>query len=146
MDSSMMPAPAPATTQGALSGYTTVDTDQLATKIIGQPVYDGTDAKADNLGNISDLVVNKDGSIAAVVVGVGGFLGIGQKQVAVNFTSLQLTVAADDTKRFVIQTTKDELTSAPDFKTVDTTPSQAASDMSTSSLAVDQTMSSSSAM
>jgi hypothetical protein len=81
-----------------------------------------------------------------VVVGVGGFLGIGQKQVAVNFTSLQLTVAADNTKRFVIQTTKDELTSAPDFKTVDTTPSQAASDMSTSSLAVDQTMSSSSAM
>jgi len=115
------------------SGYPRVDTDQLATKIIDQPVYDGTDANADNLGKINDLVVNGDGHIAAVVIGVGGFLGLGEKQVAVDFTALQLLVASDNTKRFVVKTSKDELTNAPDFKTVDTTPSQAASDMSMSS-------------
>ena len=126
------------------AGYTQVDTDRLATKIIGQPVYDGTGANADNLGKITDLVLSGNGQVAAVVIGVGGFLGLGEKQVAVDFGALQLAVASDNTKRFVVQTTKDELTSAPDFKTVDTTPSQAASDMSMSSGA-DQTTSSSSA-
>jgi hypothetical protein len=127
------------------SGYTQVDTDQLATKIIGQPVYDGPDTTADNLGNINDLVVNGDGSIAAVVIGVGGFLGIGEKQVAVDFGALQVVLAADNTKRFVVKTSKDELTAAPDFKTVDKSPSEAVSDMSMSSSAADQTSAMSSA-
>ena len=152
MESSIMPssqaassaAPAPRSPVTITSGYSQVDTDQLATKIIGQPVYDGTEANADNLGKINDLVVNGDGSIAAVVVGVGGFLGLGEKQVAVDFSALQLVVAADNTKRFVVKTTKDELTSAPDFKTTDTTPSQAASDMSMGSSATSQEITSSS--
>jgi len=116
-----------------LSGYTQVDTDQLATKIIGQPVYDGPNQDSDNLGDINDLVVNGNGDIAAVVIGVGGFLGLGEKQVAVDFSSLKVVLAADNTKRFVIQTTKDELTNAPDFKTVDKPASEAVSDMSMSS-------------
>ena len=49
-------------------------------------------ANANNLGKINDLVLNKDGGIAAVVIGVGGFLGIGEKQVAVDFHALQWTV------------------------------------------------------
>ena len=126
------------------SGYTQVDTDQLATKIIGQPVYDGSDDKADNVGKISDLVLNGNGDVAAVVIGVGGFLGLGEKEVAVDFSALQVVVATDGTKRFVVKTSKDELTSAPDFKTVDVPPSQAVSDMSMSSGA-DQASSSSSA-
>ena len=67
-----------------------------------------------------------------------------EKQVAVDFSALQLVVASDNTKRFVVKTTKDELTNAPDFKTVDTTPSQAASDMSMSSSSSDQSAASSS--
>lgn len=152
IESSVMPSsseptvatPSPRKPITISSGYSRVDTDQLATKIIGQPVYDGTDANADNLGKINDLVVNGDGSIAAVVIGVGGFLGLGEKQVAVDFSALQLVVASDNTKRFVVKTTKDELTNAPDFKTVDTTPSQAASDMSMSSSSSDQSAASSS--
>ena len=152
IESSMMPSsseaaittPSPRKPITISSGYSRVDTDQLATKIIGQPVYDGTEADADNLGKINDLVVNGDGSIAAVVIGVGGFLGLGEKQVAVDFSALQLVVASDNTKRFVVKTTKDELTNAPDFKTVDTTPSQAASDMSMSSSSNDQPAASSS--
>lgn len=71
---------APRTPFNISSGYQRVDTDQLATKIIGQPVYDGVDDKADNLGKISDLVLNGNGDVAAVVIGVGGFLGLGEKQ------------------------------------------------------------------
>lgn len=131
MDSSMMSSSAAADTTSAtsarspvdiLSGYTTVDTDRLATKIIGQPVYDGTGTDANNLGKISDLVLDENGQVAAVVVGVGGFLGIGEKQVAVDFSALQFQIAADNTERYVLQTTKDQLTQAPDFKTVDDNP------------------------
>jgi sporulation protein YlmC with PRC-barrel domain len=120
------------------AGYTQVDTDRLASKIIGSPVYDGTAADANNLGKINDLVLDQNGQVAAVVLGVGGFLGIAEKQVAVDFSALQWVVAADNTERFVLQTTKDQLTNAPDFKTVDDQPSGASSapaDASSSAMA-----------
>jgi sporulation protein YlmC with PRC-barrel domain len=101
------------------SGYTRVSTDRLASKIIGQSVYDSTAKDANDLGKITDLVLNHNGDVAAVVLGVGGFLGMGEKEVAVDFSALQWTTAADNTNHFVLQTTKDELTNAPDFKTVD---------------------------
>jgi hypothetical protein len=137
----------PRTPVDILSGYTQVDTDRLASKIIGSPVYDGPAADANNLGNIKDLVLDQNGNIAAVVLGVGGFLGIGEKQVAVDYTALQWTVAADNTERFVLQTTKDDLTNAPDFKTVDDKPADANANGAApaTSTVPDATMSSSSA-
>ena len=110
-----------------LSGYTQVPTDQMATNVIGTHVYDGTAQNANDLGKINDLVLNQNGSIAAVVVGVGGFLGIGEKQVAVDYHALQWEVGPDNNRRFVLQTTKDELASAPDFKTVSANPASGAS-------------------
>lgn len=101
-----------------LSGYTVASTDQMATKIIGAHVYDGAGQDANDLGKINDFVLNQGGGIAAVIVGVGGFLGIGEKQVAVDFHALQWQVGPDNNRRFVLQTTKDELTNAPDFKTL----------------------------
>lgn len=130
------------------AGYTQVDTDRLASKIIGSPVYDGPAADANNLGKINDLVLDQNGQVAAVVLGVGGFLGIAEKQVAVDFGALQWVVAADNTERWVLQTTKDQLSAAPDFKTVDDKPADASNaapaDGAASSSAVDQAMSSSS--
>src|SRR3569623_3906 len=146
MESSMMSSEAPSDTATGrvqiLSGYTTVDTDRLASKIIGQPVYDGKAKDSNNLGNITDLVLGENGQVAAVVVGVGGFLGLGEKQVAVDFTSLQFVVADDNTERYVLQTTKDELTNAPDFKTVDDNPASSAPANGTSCAAPDATTSS----
>ena len=127
-----MAAPTPRTPVQILSGYTRADTDNLATKIIGRPVYDGTGTDANNLGNVTDLVVDQSGNVSAVVLGVGGFLGMGQKQVAVDFAALQWVVADDKTERYVLKTTKDELTQAPDFQAVDDQPGDA-----TTSSAVD---------
>jgi hypothetical protein len=156
MESSMMSsAPASSSTSTTtarsqvdiLSGYTQADTDHLASKIIGSPVYDGTGDKANNLGKITDFIVNENGGIAAVIVGVGGFLGIGEKQVAVDFGALQWTVASDNTHRFVLQITKDQLTNAPDFKTVDASsaPASGPTEPATSSTSMDLTASSSAA-
>ena len=130
MDSSMMSSEMPmdmssmqpAAPFDITTGYNRVDSDRLATRVIGQPVYDGTATDANNLGNINDLVLNETGSVQAVVIGVGGFLGLGEKQVAVDYSSLQWVVAADNTERFVLETTVDQLTAAPDFVTVDDNP------------------------
>lgn len=53
----------------------------------GKSVY-GSDGES--IGSISDVLVSQDGSVNAVIIGVGGFLGIGQKDVAVDMSALQL--------------------------------------------------------
>lgn len=102
-----------------VTGYTQIESDRFVTRIIGQPVYDGTAADANKLGDISDIVVNENGTIAAVIIGVGGFLGIGEKQVAVAYSALTKQLAADNTERYVVETTVEDLTAAPDFVVVE---------------------------
>jgi sporulation protein YlmC with PRC-barrel domain len=97
------------------AGYVAADTDNLGSRLIGQPVYSTSGDDAEEIGNISDLVFDEDGQITAVIIGVGGFLGIGEKSVAVDFQSLEFTLAADNTERWVLPTTADALTAAPDF-------------------------------
>ncbi len=116
-----------------VTGYTQIDGDRFATRIIGAPVYDSGAADANHLGDISDLVVNEDGTIAAVIIGVGGFLGIGEKQVAVAYPALEWVVADDQSERFVVETTVDELTAAPDFVVVEDNPADGTSAPATTS-------------
>ncbi len=97
------------------AGYVAADTDNLGSRLIGQPVYSSAGDDAENIGNIDDIVFSQDGQIEAVVIGVGGFLGIGAKAVAVDFSSLEFTLAADNTERWVLPTTADALNSAPEF-------------------------------
>lgn len=97
------------------AGYVAADTDNLGSRLIGQPVYSSTGDDAEEIGTISDIVFSAEGEITAVVIGVGGFLGIGEKSVAVDFGSLEFTLAADNTERWVLPTTADALTNAPDF-------------------------------
>lgn len=103
-------------------GYVAVDTDNLGTRLIDQPVYSSTGDEAEEIGKISDIVFANDGQITAVVIGVGGFLGIGEKSVAVDFSALEFNRAADNTERWVVPTTAEALTAAPDFVWVDDEP------------------------
>lgn len=102
-----------------VTGYTQIESDKFVTRIIGQPVYDSGAADANHLGDINDLVLDESGNVAAVIIGVGGFLGLGEKQVAVAYPALQQVAAEDGTLRYVVQTTVEELTQAPDFVVVE---------------------------
>jgi hypothetical protein len=73
--------------------------------------------KDEKIGQISDLLVDQQGNIVAAVVGVGGFLGIGQKNVAINFDALNFTKDKDGDPQARLTLTKEELENAPDFKT-----------------------------
>jgi sporulation protein YlmC with PRC-barrel domain len=57
-----------------------------ATKLDGLDVYNPNDEK---IGDISDLILDRSGKIQAVVIGIGGFLGIGEHLVAVPFEQVQ---------------------------------------------------------
>ncbi len=71
--------------------------------------------KHDTIGNINNLVVAQDGSVDAVVIGVGGFLGMGEKNVAVLFDSLSWSVDANGKPVAYLDATTDDLQNAPSF-------------------------------
>jgi sporulation protein YlmC with PRC-barrel domain len=77
-----------------------------------QDVYDQSNNK---IGEITDVLVGKDGQVQAAIVGVGGFLGAGEKDVAVNFNSIRQTMK-NDKVYLTMDTTKDALKKAPGFK------------------------------
>jgi len=88
----------------------------LASKFKGTNVI-GTDDK--KIGDVSDILFDKDGKIEAYVVGVGGFLGIGSKDVALAPSAFQI-VAGDKSKnesdKLRLSMTKDQLKEAANFE------------------------------
>lgn len=85
----------------------------LGSTLIGLKVMGPGD---ESIGSISDLLLDKDGKVIAAVVGVGGFLGIGKKNVAVPFESLTLSRNPDGNEQATVKLAKTELEKAPDFK------------------------------
>ena len=57
-----------------------------ASKVVGLNVYND---KNESLGSINDLLTDKTGNIKAVIIGVGGFLGVGEHLVAVPFDKIK---------------------------------------------------------
>jgi sporulation protein YlmC with PRC-barrel domain len=107
------------------TGYTVVDTDNLVSELIDQTVYTSAGPNAEEIGNISDLVLDAKGQVTAVVIGVGGFLGIGEKNVAVPFDTLEFVIAQDNTERWVLPTTTEALQGAPEFAEEQDDPAEA---------------------
>ena len=98
------------------SGYTIANTDALASRVINAKVYSGTAADAPEIGYVKDLVLGASGQISAVVLGIGGFLGAGERTVAVAYSQVHWTLASDGSLRGALSSTKDALAAAPDFK------------------------------
>jgi hypothetical protein len=86
----------------------------LASAIIGGSVYTPAD---ESVGDVNDLVIKPTGEIEAVVVGVGGFIGIGEKDVAIALNRFTIEPTPDfATTKLVLNATKEELEAAPAFK------------------------------
>lgn len=77
-----------------------------------QDVYDHSDH---SIGKIDDVLVSESGQINALVIGVGGFLGVGEKDVAVPFSAVKHTMK-DKKSYLTLNATKDELKSAQGLK------------------------------
>jgi hypothetical protein len=94
-------------------------TQQQPTEVLGTDFWHtpvlGKDKQ--QIGKIANLVFDHTGHIDLVVIGVGGFIGIGEKEVAVSFDVLKGDVV-NGKHVFQIDATKDELKAAPAYKTL----------------------------
>lgn len=79
-----------------------------ATKLIGAAVYNSENAE---IGTIKDLILEQDGHISAVVLSVGGFLGVGEKDITVPMSELTMGGSG----RATLNMTKDQLAQVPTF-------------------------------
>lgn len=82
-----------------------------ANNLIGMRVQGGQDEK---IGKINDLVIDESGQVSAAVISIGGFLGIGDKVVAVPWRKVRFDGAE---KSALLDMTREELASAPEFRT-----------------------------
>lgn len=79
---------------------------------LGSPIYS---AGGEQMGDVKDVLFDRTGKIQTVVIGVGGFLGLGEKRVAVPFEVV--TYSDDnDVRRIIVPLTKEALQSAPAYK------------------------------
>ncbi len=84
------------------------------TKLIGANVY-GPNEKS--IGDVNDVLIDKDGRVTAIVVGVGGFLGVGEKNVALPFRALNVKrkQSSSTIDKITVSYTKNQLKNAPSF-------------------------------
>ena len=124
---------------GTVSGFQTYDMsadakDLFASDFIGKRIYSaeqdydsfddysyvaaGAEQNWEDLGEINDIVLNRDGEVEAVILGVGGFLGIGEKDVAVDMDSIKFVNEKDNVDDYflVVNTTREMLENAPAFE------------------------------
>ncbi|EJW13156.1 hypothetical protein A33M_0315 [Rhodovulum sp. PH10] len=93
----------------------------LASKFMGTDVIGTDDNK---IGDVSDVLFDKQGKVEALVVGVGGFLGIGQKDIALPLSSFDVIAAKSGSNntssdQLRLSMTKDQLTQLAEFKSKD---------------------------
>lgn len=84
----------------------------LVSNIHEQNIYDPRDNK---LGEVKDLMLDRNGKITAAIISVGGFLGIGEKDVAVAFSEIKAT-ERNNKWWLTMNATKDELKKATGFR------------------------------
>jgi len=81
------------------------------------PIAADDKSKWDDIGEINEILLTRDGKVQSVIVGVGGFLGIGEKDVAVNMSEIRFVPDDGETDDFflVIEATEVGVQDAPSY-------------------------------
>jgi hypothetical protein len=109
-----MSAPGPVTDMFYSGSW--MPTHWRASDAIGQNVYNRANEK---IGDVEEILIDGDGRVLAAVVGVGGFLGMGEHKVAVTYRSFQMTRDASGKAKLVVDIDKTTLKNAPQYKPTD---------------------------
>lgn len=83
----------------------------LASDVYKADVYDAAEHK---IGDVVDLMIDSNGNVTAAIIGVGGFLGVGQKDVAIPFKELKVSTR-NGKDWLVLNRTKEDLKAAPAY-------------------------------
>ena len=98
--------PASATVDSKMAPSATAD----MRKLIGRNIKN---AEGDTIGEIKSIYLNKDGKVDSVMVSVGGFLGVGDREVRIAWSDLKIT---DNGEKVTVNMTKDQLKAKPEYK------------------------------
>lgn len=106
---------ASAQTEGGPVGapLVTVLGSQEVQSILGREVRSTAD---ENMGRIVDALVDGSGTVRAAIIDFGGFLGVGSRKIAVAWTALHFVPAAEKRYGIVLELTRDQVKSAPEYK------------------------------
>jgi sporulation protein YlmC with PRC-barrel domain len=105
-------SPPAATTTKAMPGQAaSADTS----KLIGRNIQN---AQNETIGEIKSIYIGKDGKVDSVMVGVGGFLGVGEREVRLAWSDLTVT---NNGEKVTVNMTKDQLKAKPEYKYSDQT-------------------------
>ena len=117
--------PAPKQTQGQ-AGMQTATTSTVAVKFVNVQPADvmaynllGTDVynnQNENIGEIADMVIDNGKTVRALIISVGGFLGMGERYVSVDPSTVTLVREGEDDMRAIMNTNRDDLQNAPTFE------------------------------
>jgi sporulation protein YlmC with PRC-barrel domain len=87
--------------------------EMRASKLIGTKVVNTAN---ETIGDVNEIVLGKDGKVAAVIIGVGGLLGMGEREVAMNFDSIRMSRDSNNNLVLTVNATKDALKAAPEWR------------------------------
>ena len=91
---------------------TILDTSEVQ-GILGREVHSTAD---ENMGRIVDVLVDGEGRARAAIIDFGGFLGVGSRKIAVEWKALHFVPAAAKQYGIVLELTRDQVKSAPEYK------------------------------
>ena len=101
------------TSRGQSQWYTQHGNELRASKLLGTTVQNNAN---ESIGRINEVILSRDGKVAAVVIGVGGFLSMGEREVAVDFKALRIAQDSNNKTTVTLNATKDSLKAAPEWQ------------------------------
>ncbi len=81
--------------------------------ILGRQVLS---AAGEDMGRVIDVVVDRAGQVRAAVIDFGGFLGVGNRKVAIDWGALRFSPTGSNYDRITLELTRDQVKAAPEYK------------------------------
>ncbi len=91
----------------------TILTDHEVEGILGREVVSSA---GENMGRIVDVLVDRGGQVRAAIIDFGGFLGVGSRKIAVDWSALHFPPPGKPNAKITLELTRDQVKAAPQFQ------------------------------
>ena len=81
--------------------------------ILGRQVLSSA---GEDMGRVIDVVVDRNGQVRAAVIDFGGFLGVGNRKVAIDWSALRFSPTGSNYERITLDLTRDQVKAMPEYK------------------------------
>jgi hypothetical protein len=81
--------------------------------VLGRDVRSATD---ENMGRVVDVLVDREGQVRAAIIDFGGFLGVGSRKIAVDWSALHFPPPGKPNSTIALDLTRDQVKAAPEYK------------------------------